>query len=91
MDTSQTRSAIAEASGAARSAAESLSAHAHHAVEQVGSTLHRAAEKFPTDADQWMAAKDELATGMRRLVRERPLATLGAAIVLGYLLKRLLR
>jgi hypothetical protein len=38
-----------------------------------------------------MAAKDELTSGLRRLVQERPIAVLGGAILLGYLLKRLMR
>jgi ElaB/YqjD/DUF883 family membrane-anchored ribosome-binding protein len=70
-------------------AIERLSGGAHEAVERVTSVARSAASRVGQVNEHVMAAKDEWIDTTREYVREHPLAAVGIAISIGYLLSRL--
>jgi ElaB/YqjD/DUF883 family membrane-anchored ribosome-binding protein len=68
---------------------ERVSEGAHDAVDRVASVAKSAANRVGEMNEQWMSAKDEWIDTTRGYVREHPLAALGIAVAVGYLLSRL--
>ena len=70
---------------------ERVSGGAHEAVDRVASVAKTAANRMGEINEQWADAKDEWIDTTRGYVREHPLAALGIAVSVGYLLSRLSR
>jgi ElaB/YqjD/DUF883 family membrane-anchored ribosome-binding protein len=66
-----------------------ISGGAHQAVERVASAATSAANRMGELNQQLGVAKDEWIETARGYVREHPLAALGIAVSVGYLLSRL--
>ena len=67
-------------------------------VERVGETAHQAidtaadyAGRLGEKAEEWMEMKDDWVQGTREYVREHPIAALGIAVGVGYVLSMLMR
>lgn len=68
-----------------------LSASAHQAVERAASAASSTAQQLSAKSEEWLAARDEWMETTRGYVRQHPLAALGAALAVGFLLSRLIR
>jgi ElaB/YqjD/DUF883 family membrane-anchored ribosome-binding protein len=68
---------------------EKVSDGAHGAVERIASAAVSAADRVGDMGQQWMSAKDEWIDTGRGYVREHPVAAVGIALSVGYLLSRL--
>jgi ElaB/YqjD/DUF883 family membrane-anchored ribosome-binding protein len=68
---------------------ERISGSAHGAVDRVASAATSAADRVGEMSEQWMSTKDEWIDTARGYVREHPVAALGIAVSVGYLLSRL--
>jgi ElaB/YqjD/DUF883 family membrane-anchored ribosome-binding protein len=66
-----------------------VSGTAHQAVDRVASAASSAAERAGVMGQELMTAKDEWVDTARGYVREHPIAALGIAVSVGYLLSRL--
>jgi ElaB/YqjD/DUF883 family membrane-anchored ribosome-binding protein len=86
MDTSSRASELGEQG---HQAIERVSGGAHEAVDRVTSVAKSAASRVGQVNEQVMAAKDEWMDTTREYVREHPMAAVGIAISIGYLLSRL--
>jgi ElaB/YqjD/DUF883 family membrane-anchored ribosome-binding protein len=88
-------------SSAIRSNADALSEKAHGGIDRLTSTAHDAVDRASSAAAvaadtlsvksrQLLDARDEWLDSTRVYVREHPLAALGVALAVGYLLSRIL-
>jgi ElaB/YqjD/DUF883 family membrane-anchored ribosome-binding protein len=68
---------------------ERVSGSAHEAVDRAAAVAKSAANRMGEINQQVMTAKDEWIDTTRGYVREHPLAALGIALAVGYLLSRL--
>ena len=68
---------------------ERVTGGAHQAVDRVASVAATAANRMGELNQQLATAKDEWIDTARGYVREHPLAALGIAVSIGYLLSRL--
>ncbi len=68
-----------------------LSGSAHRAVDKTAGAATQAADWASTFPDQAMDAKARLTDSMSATIRERPIATVAGAFILGYLLGRIRR
>lgn len=66
-----------------------VSGQAHQAVDRVASAAAAAANRVGAVSHEWMTAKDEWVGTARGYVRDHPIAALGVAVSVGYLLSRL--
>jgi len=70
---------------------ERVSSGAHDAVDRVAQTASAYAERFGEQAEALMEMKDNWVEGARDYVREHPIAALGIAVGVGYVLSMLMR
>lgn len=70
---------------------ERASSTAHDAVDRVAQTASQYAERFGEQAEALMEMKDNWVEGARDYVREHPIAALGIAVGVGYVLSMLMR
>lgn len=64
---------------------------AHQTADRVAQGLHSAVDRMGRSAERAMVRGDEMLVDTRRYVHDKPLAALGAAFVLGFVLSRLIR
>jgi ElaB/YqjD/DUF883 family membrane-anchored ribosome-binding protein len=67
-----------------------LSAGAHDAVDRAADVATAAAERFGARGKDLFAAGDQWMTAARDSVRDHPIAAVGVAVALGYLLSRIM-
>jgi ElaB/YqjD/DUF883 family membrane-anchored ribosome-binding protein len=53
--------------------------------------VHEAADQVVARGEAWQAVQDRLVAQTRERVRQRPLAIVGIAIAVGFLMSRLMR
>jgi ElaB/YqjD/DUF883 family membrane-anchored ribosome-binding protein len=53
--------------------------------------VHEATDQFVARGEAWQAVQDRLVSQTRERVRQRPLAIVGIAIAVGFLMSRLMR
>jgi len=70
---------------------ERASSTAHDTIDRVSQTASAYAERFSEQAEAWMEMKDNWVEGAREYVREHPIAALGIAAGVGYILSMLMR
>jgi ElaB/YqjD/DUF883 family membrane-anchored ribosome-binding protein len=81
---------ITSASDAARPAVDRLASSAHEVVDKVAGVATQAAETLGVRGEKIKSAQDKLVESAREYMREHPVATLGAAVAVGFVLSRLL-
>jgi ElaB protein len=81
---------IDQAQEAARPAVDRMAANAHEVVDRVAGAATQAAETLGVKGDQIKTAQDKLVESAREYMHEHPVATLGAAVAVGFVLSRLL-
>ena len=81
---------IDSVSDAARPAVERIALGAHAAVDRVAGVATQAAETLGVKGEQLKSAQQKLVESAREYMKERPVAALGVAVAVGYLLSRLL-
>lgn len=64
---------------------------AHRTVDRLATVVHHAADQFVVRGEAWQAVQDRLVAQTRERVRERPLAIVGIALAIGFLMSRLIR
>jgi len=64
---------------------------AHRTVDRLASVVHEATDQFVARGEAWQAVQERLIAQTRERVRERPLAIVGLAIAVGFLMSRLIR
>jgi ElaB/YqjD/DUF883 family membrane-anchored ribosome-binding protein len=89
--TNTAHQAIDRAAEAAHPAVDHLAANAHHAVNKAASGANRAAETLQGTGTRLRDAQSQITTGFQGFVRDRPLASLGIAVGLGFVLSSMLR
>lgn len=70
---------------------ERASTSMHDTIDRVSQTASAYAERFGEQADALMQMKDDWVEGAREYVREHPIAALGIAVGVGYVLSMLMR
>lgn len=70
---------------------ERASSGMHDTIDRVSQTASAYAERFGEQADALMQMKDDWVEGAREYVREHPIAALGIAVGVGYVLSMLMR
>ena len=88
-DPSLPRSNVDSLGQKAHGGIDRLSASAHDAVDRAAGVATVAAERFGAKGKDVFAAGDQWVTATRGYVREHPIAAVGVAVALGYLLSRL--
>ena len=88
--TGRAHETIDSVSDAARPAVERMTTSAHGAVDRVASVATQAAVTLGVKGEQVKTARDRLVEDARQRLKEHPLASLGIAIAVGYMLSRLL-
>jgi ElaB/YqjD/DUF883 family membrane-anchored ribosome-binding protein len=83
--------AIDKATGIARPAVDQVAAGVHHAVDRLADAANHAAQSIEAKSGQLRAAQSRATETVLSQIRERPLASLGAAVAVGFLLSWLLR
>ena len=73
----------------AHSGIDRVTGTAHQAVDRVTSAASTAAERAGVMGQELLTAKDEWVDTARGYVREHPIAALGIALSIGYLLSRI--
>ncbi len=68
-----------------------VSQRAHEVVDRVATSAHTMADRMSRQGEQWMVRQDELMQQVRGYVREKPIAALAIAAVVGFVLSRLSR
>jgi ElaB/YqjD/DUF883 family membrane-anchored ribosome-binding protein len=76
---------------AARPAVDRLAANAHDVIDTVAEAATSAVHTLAIKGDQLNNAQGKLVEAARGYVRERPITSLGIAVVAGWVLSRLLR
>ena len=82
--------AIDKAAEAARPAVDNVAAGAHRSVNRIADSTTQAAEAFNAMGGQLRDAHSRFTESCRVQVRENPIASLGIAVAVGFLLSRLL-
>lgn len=78
-------------SEAAKPAMDRMASSAHDAIDTVAVVATSAVAKLGTKGEQLSNAQEQLAEAARTYVRDRPIASLGIAMAVGWVLSRLLR
>jgi ElaB/YqjD/DUF883 family membrane-anchored ribosome-binding protein len=68
-----------------------LSSTAHTAVDRVAQVASSSAQRLSEKSTEWMETGDQWLNTTRETVREHPIAALGVAFGIGYLLSKLSR
>lgn len=68
-----------------------LSSTAHTAVDRVAQAASSSAQRLSEKGSEWMETGDQWLNTTRATVREHPIAALGVAFGIGYLLSKLSR
>jgi len=68
-----------------------LSSTAHETVDRVAAAASSGAQRLSAKGSEWMETGDQWLSTTRDTVREHPIAALGVAFGIGYLLSRLSR
>jgi ElaB/YqjD/DUF883 family membrane-anchored ribosome-binding protein len=63
----------------------------HRTVDRLATVVHEATDQFVARGEAWQAVQDRLVSQTRERVRQRPLAIVGIAIAVGFLMSRLMR
>ncbi|HEX7373436.1 MAG TPA: hypothetical protein VF277_00550 [Steroidobacteraceae bacterium] len=82
---------IDRAAEAAHPAVDRLASNAHRAVDKAATGANRAAESLDGTGTRLREAGTHLTAGFRDFVRDRPVASLGIAVGLGFVLSSMLR
>ncbi len=82
--------AIDKVSEAARPAVDRIAASAHQAVDKVQGAASQAAESLGAKADHLKQAQTHLTEACGSYMRSNPMASLGIAVGIGFVLSRLL-
>lgn len=82
--------AIDKVSATAKPAVDRMASGAHQAVDKIAIAASSAAESLGATAGQLKDAQARMAAECRGYVRENPLASLGIAAAVGFVLSRLL-
>ena len=64
---------------------------AHRTVDRLATVVHEATDQFVARGEAWQAVQDRLVEQTRDRVRQRPLAIVGIALAVGFLMSRLMR
>ena len=81
---------IDQAQQAAHPRVDRAAANAHEMVDRVAGAATQAAETLGVKGEQIKTAQDKIVEGAREYMNEHPVATLGAAVAVGFVLSRLL-
>jgi ElaB protein len=81
---------IDQAQEAARPAVDKMAANAHEMVDRVAGAATQAAETLGVRGDQIKSTGDKLVESAREYMHEHPVATIGTAVAVGFVLSRLL-
>lgn len=81
---------IDQAQQAAHPRVDQAAANAHDVVDRVAGAANQAAETLGVRGQQIKTAQDKIVEGAREYMNEHPVATLGAAVAVGFVLSRLL-
>jgi ElaB/YqjD/DUF883 family membrane-anchored ribosome-binding protein len=82
--------AIDNVSDAARPAVDRLASGAHEAVDKIAGAAAQAADAFGAKGEQLKGVQVRVMDTGRAYVREHPVASLGIALAVGFVLSRLL-
>jgi ElaB/YqjD/DUF883 family membrane-anchored ribosome-binding protein len=85
-----THRAIDNVSDAARPAVDRLASGAHEAVDKIAGAAAEAADALGAKSEQLEGIQVRVMDTGRRYVREHPVASLGIALAVGFVLSRLL-
>jgi ElaB/YqjD/DUF883 family membrane-anchored ribosome-binding protein len=91
MQTTATPSGNGGMAEKAAASIDRLSSTAHQAVDRVASAATTTAHQLGEKGEEWIATTDHWMEGTRGYVRQHPLAALGMALAVGFLLSRLTR
>ena len=83
--------AIDRAAEAAHPAVDQLASSAHRAVNKAAHGANRAAESLEGTGTRLRETQTQITAGFRDFVRDRPVASLGIAVGLGFVLSSMLR
>jgi ElaB/YqjD/DUF883 family membrane-anchored ribosome-binding protein len=83
-------SAIDSVSSAARPAVDRLASGAHEAVDKIAGAATQAADALEVKGEQLKGVQVRVMDECRGYVREHPVASLGIALAVGFVLSRLL-
>jgi len=75
----------------ANGSAQAKHHRAHRTVDRLATVVHEATDQFVARGEAWQAVQDRLVSQTRERVRQRPLAIVGIAIAVGFLMSRLMR
>jgi len=75
----------------ANGSAQAKQHRAHRTVDRLATVVHEATDQFVARGEAWQAIQDRLVSQTRERVRQRPLAIVGIAIAVGFLMSRLMR
>ena len=75
----------------ANGSAQARKHRAHRTVNRLATVVHEAADQVVARGEAWQAVQDRLVAQTRERVRQRPLAIVGIAIAVGFLMSRLMR
>lgn len=88
---SSAHAAVDEAARKASPAIDHVAEMAHHAVDAAAQGVAPAAEWLSEHRDTFKATEQQLLADTRNYVHAHPLASLGMAVVAGFVLSRILR
>jgi ElaB/YqjD/DUF883 family membrane-anchored ribosome-binding protein len=75
----------------ANGSAQARQHRAHRTVDRLATVVHEATDQFVARGEAWQAVQDRLVSQTRDRVRQRPLAIVGIALAVGFLMSRLMR
>ena len=75
----------------ANGSAQARQHRAHRTVDRLATVVHEATDQFVARGEAWQAVQDRLVSQTRDRVRKRPLAIVGIALAVGFLMSRLMR
>lgn len=79
------------AAGSAAAAVDRVASRTHRAVDEAASAAHAMAEKVARKRDEAAQMADDAFAEVRNYAREKPLAAIGIAFAIGFVLSRLTR
>lgn len=82
---------IDKVSDVARTTVDSLAAGAHQGYDKASDAASRAAETFDAKREELKIAQAKLMESCRGYIRQNPVASMGIATAIGYVLSRLLK
>lgn len=82
---------IDKASDVARSAVDTLAAGAHQGLDKAVNVAGQAAVTFDAKREELKAAQAKLVENTRSYVRKNPVASIGIATAIGYVISRLFK